>query len=414
MHTFGTEAGTAELYSSAGAHSPPVREPCDFSLVLGGPLYQLWRRTHLCGEMLQLLWRRIVVLTLIAWMPLLALSAIEGRAWGNSVTLPFLYDVELHARLLLALPLLIGAELIVHRRLRWVARQFLDRGLIPDAARAQFDAAVTTAARVRNSVTAEVLLLVFVLVVGVGLIWRTQVALDVSSWYGVPIGGTLQPSLAGWWLGCVSLPLFQFLLLRWYFRFFVWVRFLWHVSRIELNIVPTHPDGSGGMGFLAAASEAFAPLLVAQGAVLAGMMANRIFYAGAELPQFKVDLIGLVALMVLAILGPLLVFSPKLAAARRTGLREYGTLAQRYVREFDHKWLRGGAPADEPFIGSADIQSLADLGNSFAVVKDMKLAPFTWRSVLQLALTTALPALPLTLTMFSLDELLDRLLKLLF
>ena len=124
-------------------------------------------------------------------------------------------------------------------------------------------------------------------------------------------------------------------------------------------------------------SHAFAPVLLAQGVVLAGTMANRIFYAGARLPEFKVEIIGVVAVMVFAILGPLLVFSPQLAAAKRTGLREYGTLAQRYAREFDRKWLRGGAPAGEPLIGSADIQSLADLANSLDVVKGMRLVPFT-------------------------------------
>ena len=92
------------------------------------------------------------------------------------------------------------------------------------------------------------------------------------------------------------------------------------------------------------------------------------------------ELIGLIALMVFAILGPMLVFVPKLEAAKRAGLREYGTLAQRYVREFDGKWLRGGAPVDEPFIGSADIQSLADLGNSFEVVRGMRWVPFTWQT----------------------------------
>ena len=178
--------------------------------------------------------------------------------------------------------------------------------------------------------------------------------------------------------------------------------------------MPTHPDRCGGLGFLGTVSHAFAPVLLAQGAVLAGMMANRIFYAGATLPEFKLELIGLVAVMVFAILGPLLVFGPQLAAAKRAGLREYGTLAQRYVREFDHKWLRGGAPADEPLIGSADIQSLADLGNSFEVVKGMRLVPFTMQTVLQLAVATLLPVVPLTLTMISLEELLERLLKIVF
>jgi hypothetical protein len=144
------------------------------------------------------------------------------------------------------------------------------------------------------------------------------------------------------------------------------------------------------------------------------MMANRIFYAGATLPEFKLELIGLVAVMVFAILGPLLVFSPKLAAAKRQGIREYGILAQRYVREFDQKWLRGGAPADEPLIGSADIQSLADLGNSFEVVRGLRWVPFSMQTVLQLAVATLLPALPLMLTLISLEELVERLLKIIF
>ena len=90
----------------------------DFSLVLGGPLYQLWRRTSLAGDALQLLHRRLAVIVLLAWVPLLLLSLAEGNAWGARVRLPFLHDVEIHVRLLFALPLLIVAELVVHKRMR--------------------------------------------------------------------------------------------------------------------------------------------------------------------------------------------------------------------------------------------------------------------------------------------------------
>jgi len=144
------------------------------------------------------------------------------------------------------------------------------------------------------------------------------------------------------------------------------------------------------------------------------MIASKIFHAGASLPEFKLELIGIVAVMVFAILGPMLAFSTKLGAAKRAGLREYGTLAQQYVREFDRKWLRGGAPPDEPLIGSADIQSLADLGNSFEVVKGMRLAPFTLQAVLQLAVASLVPVAPLLLTMISLEELVVRLLRAVF
>jgi hypothetical protein len=386
-------------------------EPYDFSLVLGGPLYQIFRRSHLSGNTLELLRRRIIVISLVAWLPLLVLSILEGRGWASGVAMPFLYDVDAHVRFLIALPLLLVAELVVHQRMRPVVRQFVERGLIADTARTKFDAALASALRLRNSVAAEVAMIAFVYGVGVMVIWRTQTAVDVSSWYGVPTDGLLQPSLAGWWFGCFSLPLFQFILLRWYFRLFVWARFLWQVSRIDLKLVPTHPDRCGGLGFLSNVGTAFAPLLMAQGAMLAGGIANQIFFAGAKLPQFKVEIFALVAVMLFAVLGPLLVFIPVLSRAKRVGLREYGSLAQRYVHGFDQKWLRGGAAPDEPLVGSADIQSLADLGNSFEVVRGMRSVPFTKETLFQLAVLTLVPLLPLTLTMISLDELLSRLLK---
>jgi len=393
---------------------PLLQETHDFSLVLGGPLFQLCRRTHLGGDALELLHRRVIAAVLLAWVPLLVLSCAEGNVWSGKVKLPFLHDIEMQVRLLLALPLLILAELIVHQRMRPVVQQFLARRLIPDTARARFDAAVASAIRLRNSIAAEVLMIALVYVVGVGFIWRTQVALDVASWHGTPVNRTVHPTLAGWWLGCVSLPLFQFLLLRWYFRLCIWTRFLWQVSRLDLSLVPTHPDRCGGLSFLALISQAFAPVLVAQGALLAGVMANRIFFGAGRLIDFKLEIIGLVTVMVFAVLGPLLVFLPKLSAAKRAGLREYGVIAQRYAREFDNKWLRGGAPADEPLLGSADIQSLADLGNSYEVVKEMRLVPFTLQTVLQLTVTTLLPVAPLLLTMVPLDELLEGLLKVVF
>jgi len=104
--------------------------------------------------------------------------------------------------------------------------------------------------------------------------------------------------------------------------------------------VPTHPDRVGGLGFLANASYAYSVLAVALGALLAGQLADRIFFLGATLTQFKAEIAGLVGVLLCTFLGPLLVFSAQLAQAKRKGLREYGTLAERYVREFDVKWLR--------------------------------------------------------------------------
>jgi hypothetical protein len=391
-----------------------LRNPPDFSLVHGGPLFQLFLRAHLSDDALELARKRIIVIALLAWLPLLLLSALEGQLIGGSVAVPFLMDVEVHIKFLVAIPLLISAELVVHRRMRLLVKQFLERNLIPEHAMPRFDAAIHSAFRLRNSTLAEVLLIAIVYGVGILVIWRHYMALDAPTWYATPSAEGSRLSLAGMWYGYLSLPIFQFLLIRWYFRLLVWVRFLWQVSRIDLNLVPTHPDRNAGLGFLAATSFAFMPLLMAHGAIVAGNIANRIFYLGSSLPAFKGEIILMVVFLLCVVLGPLLVFAPQLAQAKRVGLREYGTLAQRYVREFDAKWLRGGAPADEPFVGSGDIQSLADMGNSFEVVRTMHVAPVTKEAILRLAAAVLVPIVPLLLTMMPWEELLKKMLGMLF
>ena len=405
---------TIQTEVSSGASAMPPKELTDFSVVSGGLLYRFWRRTHLSGDALELVRRRVLVTVLITWLPLLLLSIAEGNAWGGSGAVTFLQDVETQLRLLIAAPLLILAEVRVHRVLPQIVGQFVERGLIPDAARPQFDAAIASAMRLRNSVVPELLLIVFVYGVGMPFVWRDQLALNVTSWFATVEGGQLQPSLAGWWVALVSMPVFQFLVVRWYFRFFIWARFLWQVSRISLNLEPTHPDGTAGLHFLVRTGRAYYLVLLALGTVLAGMMANRIFYEGAKLLDFKVEIFGTVGLLVFVVLGPLLVFTPQLRVARRKGMEEYGNLGQQYAREFNRKWIRGGRLADETPLGSADIQSLADLRNGYLVVEGIRLTPFSMRNVISLAVIMLLPVAPLLLTTFSVEELLDRVLKVLF
>jgi hypothetical protein len=401
-------AGVAALPIEGGPSAP---DPYDFSVVLGGPLFQLVRRAHLTGDALELLRRRLIAITLVAWVPLLILSTLGGRAWGDGVKMPFLMDIEVHVRFLVTVPLLIIAELVVHQRLRSVVRQFLERNLVPAASRAQFDAALASAVRLRNSVGVEIALIAFVYIFGMAYLWPRYGALGVPTWYATPVEGGRHLHLAGWWYVCVSVPAFQFILLRWYYRLFIWIRFLWQVSRCRLSLVPTHPDRAGGLGFLSMTVFAFAPLLAAHGALLAGMIANRIFFQGATLVAFKIELGVVVGFLLLVVLGPLMLFTPQLSAARRAGLREYGVLSERYVRAFDTKWLRGGAAPDETLVGSADIQSLADLSNGFEIIRGKTIIPITRNTIVQLAVITLLPVAPLLLTMVSLEELLNRLLQ---
>jgi hypothetical protein len=381
-------------------------EPREFSIVLGGPLYQLFRKAHLSGDALELARQRVVAVVALTWVPLLILSAIQGLALGTRVAVPFLLDIEAQARFLLFVPLLVGAELVVHQRLRLVAAQFMQRGLIPEDALPRFEAARASTVRLRNSVVAEVAMIILVYVLGLQVVWRHSATLDVATWFATPDategGQTL--SLAGYWYVYFCLPLAQFLLIRWYYRLFIWTRFLWQVSRIDLRLVATHPDRNGGLGFIGLSTSGFAPLAVAHGAFVSGFIASRIFLHHAVLLDFKVLIIAVAVWMLILFLGPFLVFTPQLARARRQGERDYGPLAGRYSQEFDAKWVQNQRGPDEPLLGTADIQSLADLANVYATVKTMRSTPITTQAVKQVLVSTLAPIAPLALTMMPLAE----------
>jgi len=403
---------------------PSSNEPLDFSPVLGGPLFQILVRSRLATPALELMKRRIFFFSMFAWLPLLLLSLVDGKAWGG-VGLPFLYDIEKHARLLVALPLLIVAEMLAHQRLPLIVRQFIERDIITAAVLPKFKEVIASAMKLRNSMAFELIMFILIFIGGYYLwaggyfLWTELSDIDkigraTGTWYATVTEGGTQLSPAGYWYFFVSRPLIQFIIIRWYFRVFLWARFLWQSSRLELNLIPTHPDRAAGLGFVARSSAAFAPLLMAHGALLAGMMANPIFFAGAKLTDFKMEIFGGVAVLLLMVLGPLLFFSPCLMRAKRKGLREYGMLASRYVREFDLKWVRGGATGDEPLIGSGDIQSLADLANSFEVIRGIRPFPFGKDTVILLVVITLIPVLPLVLTMIPLEELIMKFLSAVF
>jgi len=388
-----------------------LQEPTDFSLVLGGPIFQFFRKSHLAGDGLQLLHRRLLVITFLAWIPLLILAAVNPSV-GETGRLAFFHDVEVHTRFLLALPILVAAELIVHSRLRPVVRRFVERGIVLPNDLPRFHNAVNSAVRLRDSVAVELGILLFLYPLSLWL-WSERPSIVSSTWYGTP-GSPWHLTAAGFWYVFVSIPILRFILFRWYLRIFIWFRFLWQVSRIDLHLIPTHPDRAAGLAFLGKSAYAFGPILFAQGAMLAGVVAERVLYRGQSLISFKVQIAGFVVFFVLAILGPLLMFTPRLAQAKRKGLADYGLLAQRYVENFEQKWVARDPSHSEDLLGTSDIQSLADLGNGFAMVRDMRPIPFWLEDVSRLAAATAAPLVPLLLTIFSPEELITRVMKIVF
>lgn len=388
-------------------------DPFDFSIVLGGPFFQLLLRLGLTTPTLDLLKKRIICITLFAWLPLLLLSIYEGTAWSN-VGIPFLFDMEDQARFLIALPLLISAELLVHQQLRPLVGQFIDRGIITEKMVPRFKQLMAFAMKVRNSMTIELILLLLA-IAGGHYFWNAvsvkKTLTSYGTWYSPD---NVSFSLAGYWYVFVSRPLFQFIAYRWYFRILIWAGFLWKTSTLNLNLQPTHPDRACGLGFLSMTSTMFAPLVIAHGVLFSGFMANSILYTGAHLTDYSILILCIIFFVLLLVLGPLFAFTVPLMRAKRTGIRDYGVLSSEYVNAFDIKWVRGNASKEEQLMGNSDIQSLADIGNSFQVVQQIRSFPFDKESIFQVIVFVLIPIMPLVLTIVPLDVIISKFFTALF
>jgi hypothetical protein len=396
--------------------SPPPRDPGayetaesavrNFSIVLGGPLYDFLVRRGLVRITLPNVLRRILVVLAVAWLPLLLLSLKDGVAFGHQVTVPFLSDFAMYGRLLLGFPLLLLAEIVIDPAVRIGVGEFVRGRLVPDEELPKFEKLLRRIQRLEDAFVPEAILFVLAFF-PVFLFQHEWTAAAVSSWHTTR-GGLTQ---AGWWFAVFSGPLLRFMIYRWGFRYFLWALLVGRVSRLRLVLMPTHPDQAAGLNFLGITQKHFGILFCALGCSFAGRVANSMVFEGRPLSSFKFLMVGFVVLSLVVALLPLTLVAPKLMKVRRAGLLDYGRLANSYTGLFDRKWVHSTERPPEPLLGSSDIQSLADLGNSFGFVDRMMIAPINKRLVVQMAVLTAAPLIPVILFGTPTGELLKAVMK---
>jgi len=380
------------------------------SLFRGGPLYQLLGRSGIYTPIAPGIDRRVPVFLLVTWVPLLMLSAVQGTAFGHAVRVPFLLDIAANVRLLLAIPVLLAAEGIVDRTAGGVIGHFAASGIVRDVDRSAFESAILVTARRRDSRGMEVGLLGVALVM---TIFRALAGppLAVTSWQTVtiPTGSAWTP--AGLWYVFVSLLIYHFLMLRVIWRLFIWTEFLWRLARIRLRLTPIHPDRMGGLGILQIVQQRFAIIGFVIGADLAATIGERIRTEGMTASGFESGIIAVLVIQAIILMGPLCVFSPMLAVAKRQGLCDYSVLGSRYVQAFDRKWRGRGEPKDEELLGSLTAPILA---TNYGNVRGMGIIPLDWSTVHLVAYAIALPVAPLAYHYILSTGLLKQVLRLLF
>lgn len=384
--------------------SAPSIELEGHSLIRGGFFDQLQERLRLVNENDSRVFARAIVLGLGAFLPLVGLAAIDGVAWNADVSRSLLQDPTVYARFLVAIPFFIFAENVVDDRFVVITSYFRNSGIIIPPEMEKYQHLLTSLQKIVVARSAELFMLIAAYV-GSVLVIIANARLGEPSWRTNPDGSF---TFALWWMLLFSLPLFNFLLIRWIWRFFLWISFLWRFAKLKLHLISTHPDGAGGLGVLGESTNAFAPVFFAISAVVASVWAKRVLSGDGQVADFHMPFVALMIGAVMIAAFPLLLFARRLLKLKLVGLHDYGVMSNLHSLYFDNKWIKGAEENMPDVLGAPDISSLADLGSGYQCVQGMWFVPFRLQNIIVVAVSVAIPMIPLLLIEIPLKDLLVK------
>ncbi len=357
--------------------------------------------------------RRIVkalLLVLLTWLPLVVLSSYRGHALGHDVRVPLLLDPVIHSRFLFVVPILELAQIVVEVSLVVQMRHLSTSGLVSTSDRPRFDAVVASVRRLRSSFWAEVVVALVSLLASVATRAFLRQGMSDSTWerFGTSI------TTAGWWYILVSLPVLFYFLVNSLWLFLLWAWFIFRVSRLDLELAPTHPDRAGGLGFLGWSMASFAIILLGVSAMYSGGLARQMIHGGYSLNDLKYHVFIFVGMAIAILHAPLLSLSGRLARCRFRALLDFGSLIRAHDRAFDEKWVKPGGQAKESLLGSPDVSSLADISHGFEEIDRMRFIPFDRKAAIVLIAAALIPMIPLLGIAFPPQAIFDTLTELMF
>ncbi len=363
-----------------------------FSLVVGDTLFRLQQAVGLIPREGFGIGRRTALLVLVTWVPIVVWALATGRALGHAVAEPLFAHFGVHVRCLVAIPLLVLADATTHSTSSKLLPYFITSGLVGESTRARFIGVLQQVTRLRKRSLPWVILLVLVVV---GAVWRPwQADLHEIKWAtDTEAAPVFTAGFGGWWFLTVVRPVFAALLLAWLWRIVVlWILF-WRVARLDLSIVPTHPDRVGGLAFLEKVPFAFAPVVLAISAVASSRLAHDVMYHDVALGTLKVPAAALVLACLLLVLGPLLAFAGPLAAAKRQALLEYGVLVGEHGRRVRRRWILREPVEDDGLLSAPELGPVADTTALYDAIRQMRPMPIGPVAIAAVVIPAIIPML---------------------
>jgi len=389
-----------------GTLTPATDPEVEFSPVENELPLRWYRRLHLVPADGLGAGRRAVFFALLTWLPIMVWAATAGRLLTTDSGEPLLQHYGVHVRCLLAIPLFILAEAAMHSAAKRLASQFVSSGIVGPDQFAGFEQATRDIRDLRNSSLPWVF--VFGATVAWSLVDSPVLHEDAMSW-AVGADGAL--GFGGGWYAYVVRPIFLALVLGWLWRMLLVAYWFFRVGKLDLSLVPTHPDRTGGLAFVEKLPGAFAMVAFALSAVIGSRWAHEIVYHAATLQSFKLTAAAFVILWSLFVLLPLLALAPALIAARGRAIPAYSALVGEQGRLVHRRWILGEPVADAPILDASEIGPVADAAAMYDAVKHMRIVPIGKGAIIKILVPIALPLIVVAALQIPLKELLLKLVK---
>ena len=413
--TVDTEEDVAEFSPiPATPATPATLASLGLSVVRDDPAFRLQRKLGLIPKTGFGIVRRALFFSLLAWLPIALWAAWMGRAVADTAGEPLLAHFGIHIRFLVAVPLLILAEGVVHSVSGRLLPRFVTTGIVPADQVHAMQLLVARLARLRDAILPWLAILAIVIAVVtvadmVHLAHEIDWARDAGP--GISTSASSGLGFGALWFLYVGRPIYLVLLLGWVWRLVLLFLLFRGIARLRLALVPTHPHRAGGLGFLARFPAAFAPVLLAISAVMAAMLAHDVVYHGASVRsfQFQMALFGVIS--VLMFLLPMFAFAGPLARAKRQALLEYGALVGEHGRLVHQRWIEGKRVGEQKLLDAPELGPVADVAALFSAVQAMRPVPISMASVVPLLLAAVLPMLVVVALEVPIVQLLARVVK---
>lgn len=385
----------------------------NFRLSTGGLFYRLGLRVGVQRPDSYCVRRRIFLLTAVTLLPLALLAALDGVLIDSNLDVPLITDIKIYARFLIALPLLLAAGLFIDPLVADNIRSIGAFGFLDTAGKARYASLVDALRRGKDSSVVDLVIIALAFVTSVVMLFDVEnvypstthtdwiVALDEQ-------GATL--TKAGLWSVAISSPILQVVLFKWFWRFFLWVQFLYRASKIDLNLQATHPDLVGGLGILKNGDSAFIVIFLAMGTMLSGTLAQEIYLSDSTFKDIQFFILGFVVACVVMMTLPLTFFAGQLADAKRRGRVIYGALGYSLSRAFDEKWgVQPDQSAGNTLLQGGDASAVCDYSDVYGAVRGMRLVPFGLKDIAARAIALAVPFAPLAVIGIPIQDAVRRL-----